>query len=411
MPPSASGSDGPTLGFVVPWFGGEARGGAEMQAWETAREMRRRGWRTEILTSCSRSFLHRWDENHHPPGETLRDGVPVRRFPVDRRDEGAFGAANAEILSGRRPSDRAADDFIRHNINSAALLDFIRERGDDYLFVFIPYLYGTTVRGALVRPDRSLLMPCFHDEAYAHLEPVTSLFGAVRGNLYLTPEEAAALESVVGRPVPGRVVGGGIDTGFRGDAERFRKTSGVTGPFILYVGRLDRGKNTHLLAAYHDHLVRRGGSGLSLVLIGGGDIPLPPGDDRIVRLSSITEEAKHDACAAALLLCQPSENESFSRVIMEAWLNETPVLVSGRCEVTRGHCRRSGGGLWFDDYREFAEAVSLIESDPGLRARLGEAGRRYVLAECSWDVVTARVAAAVEELTGVAPGRLDGEPS
>jgi glycosyltransferase involved in cell wall biosynthesis len=96
-------------------------------------------------------------------------------------------------------------------------------------------------------------------------------------------------------------------------------------------------------------------------------------------------------------------NESFSRVIMESWLNEVPVLVHADCAVTVGHCRRSGGGLWFRGYLEFAEAADLLAGDEGLRRRLGEAGRRYVLAECSWDVVCERIIRAVTELTGERP--------
>jgi glycosyltransferase involved in cell wall biosynthesis len=93
-------------------------------------------------------------------------------------------------------------------------------------------------------------------------------------------------------------------------------------------------------------------------------------------------------------------NESFSRVIMESWLNEVPVLVHADCAVTVGHCRRSGGGLWFRDFLEFSEALDLLAGEPALGRRLGQAGRRYVLAECSWDTVCARIAAAVAELTG-----------
>jgi glycosyltransferase involved in cell wall biosynthesis len=85
---------------------------------------------------------------------------------------------------------------------------------------------------------------------------------------------------------------------------------------------------------------------------------------------------------------------------MESWLNGVPVLVHADCAVTVGHCRRSGGGLWFRGYLEFAEAADLLAGDEQVRRRLGEAGRRYVLAECSWDVVCGRIVRAVAELTG-----------
>lgn len=391
---------GVTLAFVVPWFGDDVRGGAELQAWETARELARRGVRVEILTTCSRSFLHRWDENAHPPGLGEREGIPVRRFPVDPRDEGRFGAAN-QALFGRAPVPPAIEeDFVRENINSQALYRFIEERAGDYLFVFTPYLFGTTLVGAAVRPDRSLLVPCLHDEAYAYLGATRRAFLGVRGSLFFTPEEAEVARRACGAEPPGRVTGGGIDTHLRGDAERFRAAAGLREPYLLYVGRLDRGKNTHVAMAYARGWAARRGGGERLVLLGRGPLSIPAGEAAFVAAGTPDEQGKMDACAGALALCQPSVNESFSRVIMESWLNEVPVLVHADCPVTVGHCRRSGGGLWFRDFLEFAEAADLLAGDAALRRGLGAAGRRYVLAECTWDVVCARIVRAVEELTG-----------
>jgi glycosyltransferase involved in cell wall biosynthesis len=391
--------NGTTLAFVVPWFGDEVRGGAEMQGWETARELARRGCRVEILTTCSRSFLHRWDENHHPPGVGEREGIPVRRFLVDPRDEGAFAAANVALLGGEGATQVQEGDFVRHNINSSELYRFIAENAERYLFVFTPYLYGTTLAGAAVRPDRSLLVPCLHDEAYAYLGVTRRTFLAVRGSLFFTPEEAAVARRACGVEPPGRVTGGGIDTHLRGDAGRFRAASGLRDPYLLYVGRLDRGKNTQVAMAYAREWARRRGGG-RLVLLGRGPLEVPAGDPAFLRLGVVDEQGKMDACAGALALVQPSVNESFSRVIMESWLNEVPVLVHAGCAVTVGHCRRSGGGLWFREYLDFAAAADLLADDPELRRRLGAAGRRYVLAECSWDTVCARIVAAVADLTG-----------
>jgi len=389
-----------TLGFVIPWFGDAVRGGAEMQGWETARELSRRGCRVEILTTCSRSFLHRWDENHHPPGVSEREGITVRRFKVDSRDEAAFAAANEALLSGVRASAAQEETFVRENINSGALYRFIAENAERYLFVFTPYLYGTTLAGAAVRPDRSLLIPCLHDESYAHLGVTRRMFLGVRGSLFFTPEEALVARLACGCDPPGRVTGGGIDTHLRGDAERFRAASGVRDPYLLYIGRLDRGKNTHLVMAYAREWFRRRADAGRLLLLGSGPLAIPPGEPALVAVGALDEQGKMDACAGAFALCQPSVNESFSRVIMESWLNEVPVLVHAGCAVTVGHCRRSGGGLWFRDYPEFAAVLDLLEGDPGLRRSLGEAGRRYVLAECSWDAVCARIVQAVAALTG-----------
>jgi glycosyltransferase involved in cell wall biosynthesis len=66
------------------------------------------------------------------------------------------------------------------------------------------------------------------------------------------------------------------------------------------------------------------------------------------------------------------------------------VLVNSACKVLEGQCVRSGGGLFYRGYSEFAEALRRLLADAGLRERLGEAGRRYVSAEYDWDVVERR---------------------
>lgn len=405
MPQSPASENRAALAFVMPWFGEDTRGGAELQGWETARALAERDYRVEVLTTCSRSFLHRWDENYYRAGESEREGVPVRRFPVDPRDESLFGAANEALLSGATLTGEQEDRFVRHNINSSALYRFIGENAGEYVFVFLPYLYGTTLAGAAVAPKRSLLMPCFHDEAYAYMKVTRKLFRSVRGMLYLTPEEAEAVEKVMGGPLPGKVTGGGIGMDMTGSAERFRRETGIEDPIILYVGRLDKGKNTHLLVSYFRHWARNRGRKEKLVLIGGGGLHLPVDDPSIIHLDVRDDQQKMDACAAALALCQPSVNESFSRVIMEAWLNETPVVVSARCPVTREHCRRSGGGLYFEDYFEFEEIFERLSADGVLRNNLGKAGRRYVLDNYHWDIVTKRLVEAVSDLAGCVPAR------
>jgi glycosyltransferase involved in cell wall biosynthesis len=326
--------------------------------------------------------------------------VTIRRFPADGRDEARFNAANAALLGPGRASPGQEEDFVRESINSRGLCRFIADHADRYLFVFTPYLFGTTLTGAAVRPDRSFLIPCLHDEAYASLGATRRAFLSVRGSLFFTPEEAELARRVCGSEPPGRVTGGGIDTHVRGDAERFRQAFGLRDPYLIYVGRLDGGKNTHLVMAFAREWARARANRVRLVLLGRGPLATPSGDPSFVVAGAPDEQGKMDACAGAVALCQPSVNESFSRVIMESWLNEVPVVVHADCAVTVGHCRRSGGGLWFRDYFEFAEIMDRLVADPALRHRLGSAGRRYVFAECSWDTVCGRIVSAVEELAG-----------
>ena len=100
----------------------------------------------------------------------------------------------------------------------------------------------------------------------------------------------------------------------------------------------------------------------------------------MIDLGFVALQDKCDAYAAADVFVQPSIMESFSIVIMEAWLAGTPVLVHSGCAVTRAHVEASGGGLHFNDYPHFAECLDRLLASSELRKRLAAAGREYVLA-------------------------------
>jgi glycosyltransferase involved in cell wall biosynthesis len=56
-----------------------------------------------------------------------------------------------------------------------------------------------------------------------------------------------------------------------------------------------------------------------------------------------------------------------------------------------GQCLRSGGGLFYHGYAEFAEALKLMLSRPEVGRTLGAQGRRYVEDEYSWERVEGKM--------------------
>jgi glycosyltransferase involved in cell wall biosynthesis len=157
---------------------------------------------------------------------------------------------------------------------------------------------------------------------------------------------------------------------------------------MLYIGRLEAGKNLRLLYGYVQRHAAEGGS-LRLVVAGKGSLTPPAGFPFDFR-GAVSEAEKAALIHGALLLCQPSLNESFSLTMMESWLAGRPVLVHEQCDVTREHVRRSKGGLWFFSYDDFAGAIEWIRSRPEVAARMGGNGRRYVEANYTWPAVVDR---------------------
>ncbi len=390
--------------FVIPWYGTHIPGGAEAECRGAATHLRRAGIEAEVLTTTIQDFLSDWSKNAYEPGLYEEEGVPVRRFAVQPTYFDIFGYINDRLLRDLKIRPEEESYFFQEMLRSKDLLSFIEMNGKGSIFIFIPYLFTTTVYGAAIHPERSLLLPCLHDEPYANLAPVRKTFESCAGILYNVEEErelANRLYRIAGKPQ--HVVGIGLDTDVVGNADRFRETYRIDAPFILYAGRQDKGKNTHLLVRYFQNFVQSRKSDLHLVLIGSGGVGIPDSiKDRVHSLGFVPARDKLDAYRAATVFCQPSVNESFSLVIMESWLQETPVLVHGNCPVTRGHCVRSNGGLYFTNYPEFEETLSWLLQNEQLRRGMASAGRRYVLANYQWNVVVERYKTAIRDIFGEA---------
>ena len=115
-------------------------------------------------------------------------------------------------------------------------------------------------------------------------------------------------------------------------------------------------------------------------------MPIPQ-HPRIHHLGFLPDEDKFDAIAASDLLIMPSYFESLSMVALEAWALGRPVLANGRCDVLKGQCIRSGAGLYYERYEEFAETLYALESNGPLHTRLGRNGRDYFTQHYTWPVI------------------------
>jgi glycosyltransferase involved in cell wall biosynthesis len=116
-------------------------------------------------------------------------------------------------------------------------------------------------------------------------------------------------------------------------------------------------------------------------------IPALPG---VRALGFVSEEDKWDALAACDLLVMPSQYESLSIALLEAWCVGKPVLVNAQSEVLVGQCRRSHGGLWYRDTAELVAALECMLRDTAIRDGLGAQGRRFVSANYAWPGIVDR---------------------
>jgi glycosyltransferase involved in cell wall biosynthesis len=373
------------IAIVSPRYGPEILGGAEALARGFARAAVQRGWETTVWTTCAADYSN-W-ENVYPAGRHEEDGVIVYRFPITQWQPERHNRLSLRFH--REYLLPVADQYawLADGPHSLPLYSHIQRQAKEYdAILALPYLSSLTCYAAWVAPERTILLPCLHNEIYAYIEPFRLLFESVWGLMFLSPEERVlALEKVGIRPRRQAVLGAGIDP-----LASSPTIDAPAVPYLLYAGRLDEAKNLALLYAYVQQYFDEG-SQVQLAITGDGSFK-PPKHPAFDWRGFVPAAEKEALIASALAVCQPSLNESFSLVLMESWLAGRPVLVHEKCPVTRGHVQRSQGGLTFASYEEFAVGVNRLQSHPELARQMGEDGRAYVQANYTWTAVLDRFA-------------------
>jgi len=360
-------------------------------------------WDIEVISTCAREYTT-W-QDYYPPGIEIINGITVNRFPVDfPREATTFQRKSLEVLTGGASRSEELEWMRLQGPYSSALFQYLAESRQHFsAFVFFTYLYCTTFFGLPLVADRAVLVPTADDAPPLRLSIYDELFGLPRWFLFNTVDEARLLRRRFPRlDLKGSVAGVGVDRPERVN-RTFRDRYRISGEFLLYVGRLEPAKGSdELLEFFIRYRENYPKPGLKLVLIGDPVFP-PPAHQDIIPLGQVPEEDKFGAIAEAALILLPSPYESLSIVALEAWLMGKAVLANGRCEVVRSHCIRSKGGLWYENYEEFREALDLLLLDPMLRSRMGKNGSLYVEANYQWQRIQNCY---LEAFTQVTPHRM-----
>lgn len=379
------------IALVVQRYGNDIVGGSE-QLCRVVAERLAQSCQCDVITTCARDYVT-W-ENEFSPGTTLANGVQVRRFVVDApRDIDRFNALSNVLFSKPNNRDLEKQWMKAQGPYSTPMLSFLENNCDNYdVFIFFTYLYCTTYFGLPLVSDRAILVPTAHDEPPIYLSIFDELFRLPQRLLFLTTEEQDFVYRRFCLPKDvGEISGMGLETR-QGSPDSTEIPSEVQqrigrSPYLLYVGRIDESKGCKILIDWFEQYISdHPDSDLCLVLAGKAVMPMPS-RPRIIAAGYVTETAKQSLIKNAMFMVAPSPYESLCISALEAWQQGTAVLANGECLVLAGQCRRSGGGLWYRNYQEFSECISLLTSDRSLRSHMGSQGQRFVAQEYTWERV------------------------
>jgi glycosyltransferase involved in cell wall biosynthesis len=374
------------VAIVVQRYGANINGGAELHARYIAEHLAKHV-QVEVITTCASDYIT-W-RNELPPGAETVNGIIVRRFQVAReREPEEFGRLSREVFTRHHAVRDELEWLEAEGPNSPELISYLKhnEAAFDF-FIFFSVRYYHAYHGARTVPHKAILVPTAERDGALGLSIFAPIFRGVRAFMYNSFEERALIQAIAGHAeVPGVVVGVGSEIPPASSAPRFRQRFNFRERFAIYVGRIDENKGCAELFDYFQRYARLMAESMHLVLIGNPIIPIPD-HPRIHHLGFVSDQDKFDALAASELLIMPSYLESLSMVALEAWALGKPVIANGRCDVLKGQCIRSNGGLYYDGFAEFIETLRAIDFAPSLAAALGRNGRDYFNKHYSWPVI------------------------
>ena len=376
------------IAFVTPRFGAEIVGGAEAVVRDIALGLAKRGWEVQILTTCAVN-PYTW-ANELPEGAQEDSGLLVRRFAnILATSASEEHRVHGNIYYGQPTSLDEQVTWLNALFRTPGMFEaLLRERDSFDAIVFAPYLFWNTTVCMPIVADRAVVMPCLHDETYAHLGVMRHVLSLPASVWFLSGPEHDLAHSM-GPVTPNHsVVGAGMDVPKQYAPDGFREEYGIDEPFILYLGRREADKGWPWLVDVFASTKTR----VKLVSAGAGHPDVPPRlRGRVIDIGYLTTEQRNSALAAALAYVQPSLMESYSRTSMESWLAGRPVLVRRGSAVVEWHCSRCDGGLAFANSLELGKHLTRFEASPKATDEMGRRGRAYVMENYQWSHVLDRM--------------------
>jgi len=383
------------VGIVVQRYGKEVVGGAETLVRDVAERLNASGFDVTVFTTTARNYIT-W-ENEFKPGNFILKGVNIKRFRVEKeRDINAFNKFS-EIFFNQEPKERDEEKWIREQgPYSPELIEGIHQAQHDFdIFLFFTYLYYPTIEGIKQVKKPVVLFPTAHDEAPIYLNLMKDVFKRPDALFFLTGAEMNFVKRTFSPPNRMELIRSGMDIKEGIDENLFKKNYLQFAPYILYAGRIEKGKGLELVFEAYQQIKKK--RLIDFVLMGKKLMDIPE-INGLKYVGFVSEEEKLSAFKGALLSIQPSPLESLSITTLESFSQKTPVLVNKKSEVLREHIDISGGGLAYDNVDEFFQHFYGIYDKRKTAKIMGQKGYDYVKKYYSWDVVMEKIRKQLESI-------------
>lgn len=340
-----------------------------------------------------------------PPGTEQINGVTVRRFRVFN----GLQLLRRLLAQGSRRLNLPYNDWLRTIQTGPLIFDMtqaIADSGADVVlataFPFLHMYYA--LAGARRAGTPLVFLGSIHTADEWGYDRKMMYHAIQRADAYvaLTAFERDYLVQRGVRTDKITVIGGGVDASAfaRADGTTIRKRYGWgDDPVVGVMARQSALKRLDILLRAmpkvwairpNTHLLMAGARTSYSPQIGRMIQALPSEQrSRVTVAHDFPEDEKPHLLAACDVIVHPSGNESFGLILIEAWACGRPVIGADVGAISSVIDEGRDGLLTrYLDPESTAQAILELLGDPLRRIRMGEAGRRQVLENYTWEIVT-----------------------
>ncbi|WP_291529641.1 glycosyltransferase family 4 protein [Bacteroides sp. UBA939] len=409
------------IAFVVVRYGEGINGGAEYHCKMLAERLVC-NYQVEVLTTCVKNY--KTGGNEYPEGEEYINGVLVRRFKVEpvneemklsfvKKARKAFKLRKALYkvrllapLSTLFPvwTYRQKWEIDMHKSSvfySPSLFSFIKEHKADYK-VFIPFTidYPLAYYTAQYAPEKTIIIPTLHYHQAAFRSIQTHIFTKVAYIGFNTRAEEKLAQRTFGPFMsPHGIISVGYELTPPADWNTTSSKYQLPPEYLLYVGRVASNKLHDIFDYFITYKERYKDSQLKFVVVGGLFCETYQHPD-IIYTGFVDEAEKTAIIEHAKIVINPSRFESLSLILLEAMSLKKAMLVNGRCNVLKEHCKKSKyAALPYSNRQEFMKQLHRVDSSEELRTEMGEKGFNYIRENYNWDLIMQRLTNCIERIS------------
>lgn len=406
--------------FVVTAYGENINGGVEQHCRMLAERLVS-DYDVEVLSTCVKDYVK--GKNELPCGDEWDNGVLVRRFkaePIHPELHHSYVCKSKCIRKLRKTLYKL--NVLRFLVNvypiwtqmnlmeqkvmqsyvfySPNLIAYLKKHKDDYRAIIpINISYPLAYYASLCVPDKTILIPTMHYESSSFRAIYTEVFTKVAYIGFNTTAEQNLAENIFGKKMsPHGIISVGINETRNVDWQEVKIKYNLPDVYLLYVGRIDKGKLNKVIQYFLSYKAKYVDSNLKFVLV-GGFFSKPIQHSDIIYTGFVNEYEKCAIIRHAKIVVNPSKFESLSLILLESMSLGKPILVNGKCDVLKEHCTKSNGAaVFYCSKNDFVSKLHSIDSSEEFRLEMGRKGIQYVKECYSWDIIMKRLKRVIESV-------------